>query len=47
MDEVRFRSPVLPPCRLILCAQGDPVKPRLRAEFEFQGFVDDKLVFTA
>jgi 3-hydroxyacyl-[acyl-carrier-protein] dehydratase len=45
MDEVRFRSPVFPPCRLYLCAKAGRIKPRLRAEFEFQGFVDDKLVF--
>lgn len=45
MDEVRFRAPVFPPCRLILCAKATRIKPRLRAEFEFQGFVDDKLVF--
>ena len=45
MDEVRFRGPVYPGSRLILCARATRVRPRVRAEFEFQGFVDDKLVF--
>lgn len=45
MDSVRFRAPVFPSCRLIICARATRIKPRLRAEFEFQGFVDDKLVF--
>lgn len=45
MDGVRFRSPVYPPCRLIICARSIKIKPKLLAQFEFQGFVDDKLVF--
>jgi 3-hydroxyacyl-[acyl-carrier-protein] dehydratase len=45
MNEVRFRAPVFPPCRLIICVRATRIKPRLRAEFEFQGFVNDKLVF--
>jgi 3-hydroxyacyl-[acyl-carrier-protein] dehydratase len=45
MDTVRFRSPVFPPCRLIICARVTRFKPRLRAEFEFQGFVNDRQVF--
>ncbi len=45
MDSVRFRGPVFPPARLIICARATRVRPRLRAEFEFQGFVDDKLIF--
>jgi 3-hydroxyacyl-[acyl-carrier-protein] dehydratase len=45
MDNVRFRGPVFPPARLIICARGTRIKPRIRAEFEFQGFVNDKLVF--
>ncbi len=45
MDAVRFRGPVFPPSRLIICARATRIKPRLRAEFEFQGFVNDKLVF--
>ncbi len=45
MNEVRFRLPVFPPCRLIVCARTLKVKPKMRAEFEFQGWVNDKLVF--
>lgn len=45
MDEVRFRAPVFPVCRLIICARAKRVRPKMRAEFEFQGFVNDVLVF--
>jgi 3-hydroxyacyl-[acyl-carrier-protein] dehydratase len=45
MDEVRFRAPVFPGCRLIICARAKRVKLKMRAEFEFQGFVNDTLVF--
>jgi 3-hydroxyacyl-[acyl-carrier-protein] dehydratase len=45
MDDVRFRSPVIPPCRLILMAQLTDQRPGRRAEFAFQGFVKDKMVF--
>lgn len=45
MDNIRFRNPVYPPCRLIICAKTTKVKPRMIAEFDFQGFVDDKMVF--
>jgi 3-hydroxyacyl-[acyl-carrier-protein] dehydratase len=45
MEQVRFRAPVYPGCRLIICARATKVRPRLRAEFEFQGFVEDKLIF--
>src|SRR5262245_9518131 len=41
MDNLRFRSPVLPGCRLILMARVTRVKKKLRAEFDFQGFVGD------
>ncbi len=43
MDDVRFRYPVRPPCRLVLMARLRRIKPGLRAEFDFQGFVDGKL----
>ena len=47
MEDVRFRVPVLPPCRLILLAQ---LKGRQRigrrAEFAFQGFVKNQMVFS-
>lgn len=45
MDSVRFRAPVYPDCRLIICARAIRVKPKMRAQFEFQGFVHDTLVY--
>jgi len=44
MDKVRFRAPVYPPCRLVIVCQGGRVKEKVRAEFEFQAFADDRLV---
>ena len=44
MDEVRFRAPIYPPCRLIIGIRGGRIKPRLRAEFSFQAVVDGQLV---
>ena len=46
MNEVRFRAPVYPNCRLILIAKVTSIKPSRRAEFDFQGFVNDKMVFS-
>ncbi|MGD9858319.1 MAG: 3-hydroxyacyl-ACP dehydratase FabZ family protein [Planctomycetaceae bacterium] len=46
MSDVRFRGPVFPGSRLVLCARATRVRPKRRAEFEFQGFVDDKMVFS-
>lgn len=46
MNEVRFRSPVFPNSRLIIAARVTRIRPKRRAEFEFQGFVDDRMVFT-
>ena len=45
MDNVRFRYPVFPNCRLVLLVQLTSLKARRRAQFDFQGFVDDRLVF--
>ena len=45
MNEVRFRRPVLPGDRLVICARLVKVKVKRLAEFEFQGFVNDKMVF--
>ena len=45
MDTVRFRLPVYPGSRLIILARATRVMPRILSKFEFQGFVDDKLVF--
>jgi 3-hydroxyacyl-[acyl-carrier-protein] dehydratase len=44
MNETRFRSVVLPPCRMVFVAR--PVKLRSRMfTYAAQGFVDSKLVF--
>lgn len=45
MNEVRFRAPVFPNSRLILIAKVTSVKAGRRAEFDFQGLVEDKIVF--
>lgn len=46
MNEVRFRIPVYPNSRLVLVAQLIKLRPNRLAEYEFQGFVDDKMVFS-
>lgn len=46
MDEIRFRGPIFPNSRLILLARCTGLRPHRRATFEFQGIVDDKMVFT-
>jgi 3-hydroxyacyl-[acyl-carrier-protein] dehydratase len=46
MEHVRFRSPVMPGCRLILMARVTRVRKKRRAEFEFQGFVGNRMVFS-
>ena len=45
MDNVRFRQPVFPNTRLVVIAKVTRIIPRFRAEFQFQGFVKNKLVF--
>lgn len=45
MEGVRFRYPVFPNSRLILIARATKIRPKRRAEFEFQGFVENRLVF--
>lgn len=45
MDSVRFRRPIFPNCRLDLVAQVTRVRARKLAQFRFQGFVDDQLMF--
>ncbi len=45
MNEVRFRYPVYPNSRLILCVKTVMVKERRMAQFQFQGFVNDRQVF--
>jgi len=46
MDEVRFRLPVFPNCRLILMARLTDLRSNRRAKFDFQGLVKDQVVFT-
>lgn len=45
MDEVRFRKPIFPNCRLDIAAHVTRVMARRLARFEFQGFVDGELMF--
>lgn len=45
MENVRFRAPVYPNDRLLIMAKVLKVKPKRRAEFAFQGFVDGKMVY--
>jgi 3-hydroxyacyl-[acyl-carrier-protein] dehydratase len=46
MNEVRFRGPVFPGQRLLVMAKAHRVRPGKRAEFNFQGYVEQKLVFS-
>lgn len=46
MEEVRFRSPVYPGDRLQLMAKVFRLRPGRRAEFDFQGYVNKKMVFS-
>ena len=46
MDNVRFRAPVFPNCRLVLMARMTKLRPGRRAEFAFQGFVKETMVFS-
>ncbi len=46
MNDVRFRYPVFPNCRIVLLARMTALKKTRRAEFEFQGFVENRLAFS-
>jgi 3-hydroxyacyl-[acyl-carrier-protein] dehydratase len=46
MDNVRFRSPVYPGCRLVIIARVTEIRKHRRAEFDFQGFVEGTMVFS-
>jgi 3-hydroxyacyl-[acyl-carrier-protein] dehydratase len=46
MDEVRFRSPVFPGSRLVIAAKATKIRIHRRAEFDFQGFVGERMVFS-
>lgn len=45
MNEVRFRAPVYPNCRLVLVVHVTKIRPNRLVEYDFQGFVNDKLMF--
>ena len=45
MDEIRFRAPVVPPCRLIILAKTKRYRPGMLHEFDVQGWVNDNLAF--
>ncbi len=44
VDQVKFRDPVIPPCRLVILGQVTTMKTR-RVVCECQAFVGDKIVF--
>lgn len=46
MDDVRFRKSVFPNSRLVIAARAKAVRFGRRAEFEFQGFVNNQMVFS-
>lgn len=46
MNEVRFRAPVKPGDRLVIMAQLTRLRKGKRAEFDFQGFVGDRMVYS-
>lgn len=45
INEVRFRAPVYPNCRLVLVVHVTKIRPNRLVEYDFQGFVNDKMVF--
>ncbi|ADG69110.1 Beta-hydroxyacyl-(acyl-carrier-protein) dehydratase FabA/FabZ [Planctopirus limnophila DSM 3776] len=46
MNEVRFRAPVVPGDRLLIMAKLTRLRTGKRAEFDFQGFVGQKMVYS-
>ncbi|MBM4075278.1 MAG: beta-hydroxyacyl-ACP dehydratase [Planctomycetes bacterium] len=46
MEDVRFRSPVFVGDRLIIMARLHRLRANQRAEFDFQGYVKEKMVFS-
>ncbi len=45
MNDVRFRAPVFPNCRLVLIAKLTKLRRNRMAEYVFQGLVNDTIVF--
>jgi 3-hydroxyacyl-[acyl-carrier-protein] dehydratase len=46
MDDIRFRIPVVPNCRLVLMARMIDLRPNRRARFDFQGYVNQQMAFS-
>ncbi len=46
MDNVRFRAPVFPGSRLVIAARVIRIRKNRRAEYDFQGFVERRMVFS-
>lgn len=46
MNEVRFRAPVVPGDRLLIMAKLTRLRKGKRAEFDFQGFVGTRMVYS-
>lgn len=46
MDEVRFRAPVYVGDRLTIMTKLTKLRPQRRAEFDFQGYVNQKMAFS-
>ncbi|MBA4032745.1 MAG: beta-hydroxyacyl-ACP dehydratase [Planctomyces sp.] len=46
MNEVRFRAPVVPGDRLLIMAKLTRLRQGKRAEFDFQGFVGTRMVYS-
>lgn len=46
MNEIRFRAPVYPNSRLVVVIQMTKLRPNRLAEYDLQGFVDNKMVFS-
>ena len=45
MNDIRFRAPVFPNCRLVLIAKLTKLRRGRMAEYVFQGLVNDTIVF--
>jgi 3-hydroxyacyl-[acyl-carrier-protein] dehydratase len=45
MNDIRFRAPVFPNCRLVLIAKLTKLRRSRMAEYVFQGLVNDTIVF--
>jgi 3-hydroxyacyl-[acyl-carrier-protein] dehydratase len=46
MNEVRFRAPVVPGDKLVIMAKLSRLRAGRRAEFDFQGYVGERMVYS-